>query len=321
MFISAATFNLVILLNLVIAIISDVFTRVLESQIRSFYKERCDLIAEVGTLIPIIFEEKTAKTALLFFATEHSAKQIADDHAAQELREAEEHTAHMEKLATETHEKISAIKKKMDDEDDNDQDSDGGENIPAGEKGIRHLAYMIEKLTDKLQVVDSKVDSQTTDIQKKLKSVVKKTNTILQANSIPANQAEKNGSPTRFNNERQRADPVIGVDFRQAMSPNRRGDGAMRIENDSINSPSEQYMYGSGPNFYPQQHMTSDADLHMRNHLDSQPDGDAFDSGLGITGNRYLPNKLPHNRPASAAMRSTDRSGSRGRANQARNTS
>jgi len=74
LFISAATFNLVILLNLVIAIISDVFTRVLESQIRSFYKERCDLIAEVGTLIPILVPEKTAKTALLFFATEHSAK-------------------------------------------------------------------------------------------------------------------------------------------------------------------------------------------------------------------------------------------------------
>ena len=47
MFIACAAFNLIILLNLVIAIISEVFNVVNATKIPSFYKERAGLIADV----------------------------------------------------------------------------------------------------------------------------------------------------------------------------------------------------------------------------------------------------------------------------------
>ena len=66
---------------------------------------------------------------------------------------------YMEKLTEETHERISAIKKKMDDEDDNKQEGtlDGEEEL-TGDKGIKQLVYMIDKLNKKLDHVDNKVD-------------------------------------------------------------------------------------------------------------------------------------------------------------------
>ena len=74
LFILAALFNLIILLNLVIAIISQVFETVSETKIQSFYKERAGLIADIWTVVPVIFGDKKAKFSLLFFATENSAK-------------------------------------------------------------------------------------------------------------------------------------------------------------------------------------------------------------------------------------------------------
>ena len=80
MFLTAALFNLIILLNLVIAIISEVFAEVNAQRIPSFYKERAYLIADVWTVVPVIFGNSNAKFSLLFFATENTGKSIAEEY-------------------------------------------------------------------------------------------------------------------------------------------------------------------------------------------------------------------------------------------------
>ena len=79
LFLSAATFNLIILLNLVIAIISEVFATLYPTKLPSFYKERVSLIADMWMLIPVIRDDPYSKINLLFFATENNALTITED--------------------------------------------------------------------------------------------------------------------------------------------------------------------------------------------------------------------------------------------------
>ena len=76
LFICAAVFNLLILLNLVIAIISDTFNTVNIVRFEAFYMERAQLIAEIWTIFPPQIPETDAKSRLLLFATEVSVDQI-----------------------------------------------------------------------------------------------------------------------------------------------------------------------------------------------------------------------------------------------------
>ena len=74
LFLAAALFNLIILLNLVIAIISEVFTELYPTKEPSFFKERVSLIADMWMLVPVLADEADSKLSLLFFATENNAK-------------------------------------------------------------------------------------------------------------------------------------------------------------------------------------------------------------------------------------------------------
>lgn len=74
LFIAAAVFNLIILLNLVIAIISEVFAQLHPTKVPSFYKERVALIADMWMLFPVLEDDPHSKTSLLFFATENNAR-------------------------------------------------------------------------------------------------------------------------------------------------------------------------------------------------------------------------------------------------------
>ena len=87
LFLTAALFNLVILLNLVIAIISEVFTEVKENRIQSFYKERAGLIADIWTVVPVLIGDSSARFSLLFFATENTGKQITEENEKKEQEE------------------------------------------------------------------------------------------------------------------------------------------------------------------------------------------------------------------------------------------
>ena len=79
LFLAAATFNLIILLNLVIAIISEVFATLYPTKLPSFYKERVSLIADMWMLIPVIRDDPYSKISLLFFAIENNALTITED--------------------------------------------------------------------------------------------------------------------------------------------------------------------------------------------------------------------------------------------------
>jgi hypothetical protein len=79
LFLAAATFNLIILLNLVIAIISEVFATLYPTKLPSFYKERVSLIADMWMLIPVIRDDPHSKISLLFFAIENNALTITED--------------------------------------------------------------------------------------------------------------------------------------------------------------------------------------------------------------------------------------------------
>ena len=74
LFLAAALFNLIILLNLVIAIISEVFAELYPTKEPSFFKERVSLIADMWMLVPVLFDEPDSKISLIFFATENNAK-------------------------------------------------------------------------------------------------------------------------------------------------------------------------------------------------------------------------------------------------------
>ena len=97
LFLTAALFNLVILLNLVIAIISEVFTEVKDNRLPSFYKERAGLIADIWTVVPVLFADKKAKFSLLFFATQNTGKSIAEETERKEQEEAEAEKAERER--------------------------------------------------------------------------------------------------------------------------------------------------------------------------------------------------------------------------------
>ena len=74
LFLAAALFNLIILLNLVIAIISEVFAELYPTKEPSFFKERVSLIADMWMLVPVLADDQNSKLSLLFFATENNAK-------------------------------------------------------------------------------------------------------------------------------------------------------------------------------------------------------------------------------------------------------
>ena len=74
LFLAAALFNLIILLNLVIAIISEVFAELYPTKEPSFFKERVSLIADMWMLVPVLADDPNSKLCLLFFATENNAK-------------------------------------------------------------------------------------------------------------------------------------------------------------------------------------------------------------------------------------------------------
>ena len=74
LFLAAALFNLIILLNLVIAIISEVFAELYPTKEPSFFKERVSLIADMWMLVPVLSDDANSKLSLLFFATENNAK-------------------------------------------------------------------------------------------------------------------------------------------------------------------------------------------------------------------------------------------------------
>ena len=74
LFLAAALFNLIILLNLVIAIISEVFAELYPTKEPSFFKERVSLIADMWMLVPVLADDHNSKLSLLFFATENNAK-------------------------------------------------------------------------------------------------------------------------------------------------------------------------------------------------------------------------------------------------------
>ena len=74
LFLAAALFNLIILLNLVIAIISEVFAELYPTKEPSFFKERVSLIADMWMLVPVLSDDPHSKLSLLFFATENNAK-------------------------------------------------------------------------------------------------------------------------------------------------------------------------------------------------------------------------------------------------------
>jgi len=81
-FLLASFVNLVILLNLVIAIISEVFADVNSRRLESFYSQRANLIAETWQIFRWYRVDPSAANKLLFFATETSVEQIKLELAA-----------------------------------------------------------------------------------------------------------------------------------------------------------------------------------------------------------------------------------------------
>ena len=75
-FILGDIFNLVILLNLVIAIVSQIFSNVNSIRRESFYAERAELISDVWTIFPSFKPDPEADNRLLFFATEITVKEL-----------------------------------------------------------------------------------------------------------------------------------------------------------------------------------------------------------------------------------------------------
>ena len=73
LFIFATIVNLIVMLNLLIAIISSTYERVIGDQIEYAYKERVSLIADIQLLtynFGRLFKHKHSETKLLFFAWE-----------------------------------------------------------------------------------------------------------------------------------------------------------------------------------------------------------------------------------------------------------
>ena len=73
-FLMASIINLVILLNLVIAIISEVFTRINDDRANYFYMQRAKLIADVWSVFSWQRSDTKAQSELLLFATEQSVQ-------------------------------------------------------------------------------------------------------------------------------------------------------------------------------------------------------------------------------------------------------
>lgn len=118
LFLAAALFNLIILLNLVIAIISEVFTELYPTKEPSFFKERVSLIADMWMLVPVLADEADSKLSLLFFATENNAKQIIEDAEKQKEDEEEERKEQQKAKISEIHQMVLEMKQKEDDKDD-----------------------------------------------------------------------------------------------------------------------------------------------------------------------------------------------------------
>jgi len=93
-FLLASFINLVILLNLVIAIISEVFADVNSRRLESFYSQRANLISETWQIFRCYRNDPQAANKLLFFATETSVEQIKVELAA---KQANEESANAEK--------------------------------------------------------------------------------------------------------------------------------------------------------------------------------------------------------------------------------
>ena len=89
-FIQACAINLIILLNLVIAIIGAIFSIVNASRIEAFYAERAELIADVWTIFPSLNPDRRAATRLLFFATELTVTEIASQMEENRVEEQEQ---------------------------------------------------------------------------------------------------------------------------------------------------------------------------------------------------------------------------------------
>ena len=138
LFITASVIEIVVLLNLLIAIISDTFARVCTDQIQYTYKERVSLIADIYSLIGTFKDHETSN--LLFFAREDpDNKEAVPDEMDNEVDTMEEQITKIYSDMIKVNHKLDKIGLDVENDDDDDANAIGDIQGNQGNQGSRYV--------------------------------------------------------------------------------------------------------------------------------------------------------------------------------------